>query len=136
MRVFLDTNVLVSAFLTRGICEDVLNVVLAEHQLVLGESVLTELRRVLDKKMRMDLELADEALAFLRREAMIPSSAPSLPLPVRDPDDVVVLSEAIAGLADVVVTGDGDILEVAEALPLSVVTPRGFWELILRRGRA
>ena len=86
--------------------------------------------------MRMDLELADEALAFLRREATIPSSAPSLPLPVRDPDDVVVLSEAIAGLADVVVTGDGDILEAEEALPLSVVTSRGFWELILRRGRS
>ena len=38
MRVFLDTKVLVSAFLTRGICEDVVNVVLAEHQLGVGES--------------------------------------------------------------------------------------------------
>lgn len=43
MRVFLDTKVLVSAFLTRGISKDALNVVLAQHQLVLGESV-TSLR--------------------------------------------------------------------------------------------
>lgn len=130
MRVALDTNVLVSAFTTRGICEDVLNVVLAEHQLVLGEAVLTELRRVLDKKMRMQPELADEAVAFLRREAVIVSSAPALPLEMRDADDVVVVSEAVAGLAEVVVTGDGDILDVAETLPVPAVSPRGFWEML------
>lgn len=121
---------LVSAFTTRGICEDVLNVVLAEHQLVLGEAVLTELRRVLDKKMRMQPELADEAVAFLRREAVIVSSAPALPLEMRDADDVVVVSEAVAGLAEVVVTGDRDILDVAETLPVLAVSPRGFWEML------
>jgi putative PIN family toxin of toxin-antitoxin system len=130
LRVSLDTNVLVSAFTTRGICEDVLNVVLAEHQFVLGETVLTELRRVLDKKMRMHPELADEAVAFLRREAIIVSSAPALPLKLRDADDVIVLSEAVAALAEVVVTGDRDILDVAETLPVSVVSPRGFWETL------
>ncbi|HUE96586.1 MAG TPA: putative toxin-antitoxin system toxin component, PIN family [Longimicrobiaceae bacterium] len=130
MRVFLDTNVLVSAFATRGICEDVLNVVLTEHQLVLGEAVLTEFRRVLDKKMRMHLELADEAVAFLRREAIIVPSAPALPIELRDADDVMVLSEAVAGLAEVVVTGDRDILDVAETLPVPAVSPRGFWEML------
>lgn len=130
MRVAFDTNVLVSAFTTRGICEDVLNVVLAEHQLVLGEAVLTELRRVLDKKMRMQPELADEAVAFLRREAVIVSSAPALPLELRDADDVVVVSEAVAALAEVLVTGDRDILDVAETLPVPAVSPRGFWEML------
>ena len=134
MRVCLDTNVLVSAFTARGICEDVLNVVLAEHQLVLGEAVLTELRRVLDKKMRMQSELVEEAVAFLRREAIIVSSAPTLPLKLRDADDVIVLSEAAAGLAEVVVTGDRDILDVAETLPLPVVSPRGFWEKLHGEG--
>ncbi len=130
MRVSLDTNVLVSAFATRGICEDVLNVVLAEHQLVLGEAVLTGFRRALDKKMRVHPEFADEAVAFLRRDAIIVSSAPALPITLRDADDVVVLSEAVAGLADVVVTGDRDILDVAETLPVPAVSPRGFWEML------
>jgi len=130
LRVALDTNVLVSAFTTRGICEDVLNVVLAEQQLVLGEAVLTELRRVLDEKMRMRSELADETVAFLRREAVIVSSAPTLPLEMRDADDVVVLSEAVAGLAEVLVTGDRDFLDVAETLPVPAVSPRGFWEML------
>ena len=43
MRVLLDTDVLVAAFATRGICQDVIRVVLAEHRLLIGESVLEEL---------------------------------------------------------------------------------------------
>jgi len=128
LRVSLDTNVLVGAFVTRGICEDVLNVVLAEHQLVLGEAVLAELRRVLDKKMRMPRDVSHEAVALLRREAVVVSSADALALQLRDPDDVAVLSEAVEGLADVLVTGDRDLLDVADTLPLPVVSPRGFWE--------
>jgi predicted nucleic acid-binding protein len=53
LRVFLDTNVLVSSFTTRGICADVVTVVVAEHQLVLGETVLVELTRVLAEKMKV-----------------------------------------------------------------------------------
>jgi len=128
LRVFLDTNVLVSAFATRGICEDVLNVVLAEHQLVLGEAVLTELRRVLDRKMHMPQDTIDEAMAFLRREAVVVSAAPALLIEVRDPDDVAVLAEAVEGLADILVTGDRDLFDVREELPLPIVSPRGFWE--------
>tara|TARA_Y100000590_G_C15710915_1_gene1010249 strand:+ start:1307 stop:1432 length:126 start_codon:yes stop_codon:yes gene_type:complete len=41
MKVFLDTNVLVSAFATRGLCADVMRVILTEHELLIGEVVLT-----------------------------------------------------------------------------------------------
>jgi hypothetical protein len=36
VRVCLDTNVLVAAFATRGLCADVLRTVIAEHELVLA----------------------------------------------------------------------------------------------------
>ena len=51
MRVALDTNVLVAAFATRGLCADLVRVVLAEHELVFPPAVRTELRRVLAKKI-------------------------------------------------------------------------------------
>jgi predicted nucleic acid-binding protein len=47
MRVCLDTNVLVAAVATRGLAADVLRLTLAEHDLLVPEVVLTELRRVL-----------------------------------------------------------------------------------------
>lgn len=130
MRVFLDTNVLVSAFTTRGICADILSVVLGEHQLVVGETVLGELSRVLETKMKMPSETIAEAEALLRREGVVSSTPAEVSVEIRDPDDVAVLGEAIQGAAEVVVTGDGDLLDVAGGLPVEIVSPRGFWELL------
>ena len=130
MRIALDTNVLISAFATRGLSSDVLNLVLADHQLVLGETVLTELDRVLQTKLKVPAETAQETQAFLRTQAVVVSSAPLLDLPIRDKDDVPVLSEAVHGLAEVLVTGDQDLLTVADAAPIQILTPRGLWELL------
>jgi len=44
MRVFLDTNLLVSAVATRGLCADVLREVLLSHQLVISPPLLSELK--------------------------------------------------------------------------------------------
>jgi len=128
MRVFLDTNVLVSAFATRGLCADVLHVCLAEHQLVLGETVLAELRRALQGKIGLPPGIIQETDAFLRRQALVISDAPPLPLAIRDMEDLPILAEALAGKADVFVTGDKDLLELPSDPPLPILSPRAFWE--------
>lgn len=68
MRVFLDTNVLVSALTTRGLCADVLRVVLAEHDLIIGDVVLDELRRVLTERFLVPVppQRVKEAETYLR----------------------------------------------------------------------
>ena len=128
MRVFLDTNVLVSAVATRGIFADVLSAVLAEHQLVLGEAVLVELKRVLETKMNVPRPTVLETEAFLRREAVVISTARALEIELRDPDDLAVLAQALEGLSEVIVTGDRDLLDVDALIPIDVLTPRQFWE--------
>lgn len=128
MRVALDTNVLVSAVATRGLCADVFNLVLAEHEFIVGEAVLTELRRVLTGKMRVPAKTTDELVALLRREGIIVRKAEAFQVRIRDQDDVVVLSEAIAGNAEILVTGDCELLEVTADLPLQILSPREFWE--------
>ena len=130
MRVFLDTNVLASAIATRGICADVLQVTLAEHELVLGEKVLTELSRVLRTKFRVTPEDTDETDTFLRREAEVIAEAPRLGIQFADADDITVLEQAVAGQTDVFVTGDRELLEAELKLPLRVLSPRGFWDLM------
>ena len=130
MKVFLDTNVLVSAVATRGLCADVFHAVLAEHQLIVGEAVLAELRRVLRQKMRLSADTIAEMDTFLRRQALVVTDAPPLRIKLRDPDDLAVLAEAVAGGADVLVTGDQDLLSMAARAPLPIVTPRGLWEIL------
>ena len=128
MKVFLDTNVLVSAYTTRGICTDLLRYILAEHELLTGEVNLVELRRVLQDRFRASPELIATVEAELRDETIVPKPAKPSPLPIRDPDDRWVLASAVDGNADLLVTGDRDLLAVARQAPLAIVDPRGCWD--------
>ena len=130
MRVALDTDVLVSAVATRGLSADVFNLILAEHELVVGETVLSELRRVLGEKIKVPRKMIDEVIALLRQEATVVKKAEELAVKIRDKTDLPVLSEAVAGNADVLVTGDKDLLEIEQKVPLQILSPRAFWEQI------
>ena len=130
MRVAFDTNVLVSAFATRGLSADVLNLILAHHQLLLGETVLGEFDRVLRTKFKVPDHTVSETTDFLRTQAVVVSGAPSLVLEIRDKDDAPILAEAVHGSADVLVTGDQDLLSIAEVSPIPILTPRGLWQLL------
>lgn len=130
MKVFLDTNVLVAAFATRGLCADVLRAVLAEHELILGEVVLAEFRRVMSKKLKVPADGIHAAEAVF--EGIIPVPKPRTPsrLELRDPADRWVLASAEAAGADILVTGDDDLLSVAGESVIRIASPRAFWELL------
>ena len=129
MRVFLDTNVLVAAFGTRGLCADVVRTVLAEHELVVSNTVLEELSRTLIEKIRLPETAVREITTFLRASASLAQAAPAH-VAIRDPDDAVILAEALASSADVLVTGDKDLLEAGEFPGIRILEPRGFWQLV------
>ena len=130
MRVFLDTNVLVSAFASRGLCADLFELVLTEHDLVLGRNVLRELSEALRKKLKLPAAHAEEIVDFVSVEAeQVAQEADPVPARV-DPDDAVVLGEALAGKAEVFVTGDAALLRLAVIGTLKIVSPRRFWEIL------
>ena len=128
MRIFLDTNVIVSALTARGICADLFRHVLAEHELLTGEVNVAELRRVLRRSFGASPAQVDAAEELLRGATIVPKPEKASALPIRDPDDRWVLASAIAGHADLLVTGDKDLLTVASKAPLAIVDPRGCWK--------
>ena len=130
MRVFLDTNVLVAAFATRGLCADVLRIVLAEHDLITGEVVLLELHDVLAKRLKLPPGTVADVMALLRAQEVVPKPANPSSLAIRDPDDRWILASAVAGGADVLVTGDQDLLAIAAQAPLPILNPRGLWDRV------
>ena len=129
MRVFLDTNVLVSAFATRGLCADIVRHVLAEHELVTGEVVIAEVRRVLRQCIKLPWAVVAEVERLLRDQIVVPKPAKPHRLPIRDTDDHWVLATALARNADVLVTVDSDLLDIAARAPLAIVSSRGFWNV-------
>ncbi len=128
MRIFLDTNVLVSAYTARGISADLVRHILAEHDLVTGEVNLDELRRVLKGRFHAPVEVVEAVESALRAGIIAPRPAEPSAIPVRDPDDRWVLASAIEAGADMLVTGDQDLLAVAGVSPIPIVNPRGCWE--------
>ena len=132
MRVFLDTNVLVSAFMTRGLSADVFRLVLQQHELLVGEVILAEFRRVLQERMRVPEEAVAMAEELLREQTVVAKPSSVAPVGLRDPDDEWVLASAVEANADVLITGDQNLLCLGEEAPLPIVDPRGFWELVTR----
>jgi putative PIN family toxin of toxin-antitoxin system len=130
VRVCLDTNVLVAAFATRGLCADVLRAVLTEHDLVLGDVILAEFRRVLKSKLKVPADRIESAEAVFSTIEVLPKPDKPSSLKVRYQDDRWVVATAVCGNADVLVTGDKDLLAVAGDAPLLILEPRAFWELL------
>ena len=133
MKISLDTNVLVAAFTTRGLCRDVLQIVLAEHQLLVGKTVLTELERVLENKLRMPAHQIKDVIAFVSEYAEVIVPVSPATWPERDSDDQWIAAAALDGSADILVTGDRDLLDAEHRTNLRIVTPRGFWDLLRNR---
>jgi len=130
MKIFADTNVLVSAFTARGLCADLLEIILADHQLMTGEFVLQELQRVLTTKLKVPERKVSEVLQFLRNHHIEPIPDKPSEVKVRDEDDRWVLESAIRAEADILVTGDKDLVAISKQVSqLKIVTPRKFWEL-------
>jgi putative PIN family toxin of toxin-antitoxin system len=131
--VFLDTNVLASGFGTRGLCADVVREVLAKHDLVTGEVVLRELEKALDEQFGLPEEIIGQIIALLRRGHVEPEPRHWPRISRRDADDLLVLASAPKAKADVLVSGDKDLLAIKDDAEIRIVDPRQFWNLLKKK---
>jgi putative PIN family toxin of toxin-antitoxin system len=127
--VFLDTNVLVAAFATRGLGADVVRLTLAAHEMIVSERVLTELERILRDKIGLPDRELRSVLSLVREQATLAREA-EVTVVVRNPSDSPILAAALASGADVLVTGDRDLLELEQPVRIRIVSPRGYWQLV------
>lgn len=129
MRLVLDTNCVVSAFLWGGTPRQVLNAAVdGKCQLFTSGALLAELEDVLAReKFRHRLASVHTSVAqiiadFSRHVSIV--HATNLPVPVcPDPDDDAVLACALAAKAELIVSGDRDLLDLKQYRDIPVVTP-------------
>jgi putative PIN family toxin of toxin-antitoxin system len=128
VKVVLDTNVLLAAYGTRGLCEAVLTACLAAHDVYVSEPILEELKEHLGGKFKLPATRIDEILDFLKAECTLvkPDAVPNDAC--RDPDDLAVLGTALAAEADCIVTGDKDLLILKRYKMISIFSPRAFYQ--------
>ena len=129
MKVVLDTSTLIAAHISRaGVCAELMEDILLNHELIISEFILEELQRKLREKFGFPDADVREVAEFLRAAAtsVIPTELP--PDSCRDTDDIPVLGTAVAGQADLLVSVDRDLLELVTFRGIAIVKPRDFWE--------
>ena len=117
---------LLAAAATDGLCRELLNRCLAEHELCWTTYIIEETRRRLISKFRHTPEQAAERLELIGLDADLVVPADVLPDACRDLDDLPVLGTAVAGEAERLVTGDNDLLVLGLFGGCVIQTPREF----------
>lgn len=129
MRAVLDTNVLISALITKDTPPDLLYqaCLRGEFELVTSNEQIVEMADVLARPRLQRFLNADEAAAMIENittRADVIESPPPVTIS-RDPKDNPIIAAAIAGKADLLVTGDKrDLLSLQEVEGIPVVTAR------------
>ena len=131
MRVLIDSSVLVAAHISRaGVCAELLEDVLMDHELVMSQFIIDELARKLRDKFKFTEDEIAEVRSHLLAdcEMVSPGEVPSAAC--RDPNDLPVLGTAVAGRADVLITVDKDLLDLREYSGISIIRPGQFWRRV------
>ena len=131
MKAVFDTNVLIAAFLTEGICAKLLiRARRRDFDMILCDGILQEFKRVLKKKFAASPHEMSEALIILSAAAQeILGQTDSIAPICRDPDDNLILACARDAVADNIVTGDEDLLILKNYEGISILNPREFEKL-------
>ena len=142
IRAVLDTNLLVSYLLThRPPIATVIDEHLAREHfgMLTGAALLQELDRVL-RYPRLQRYYTDEArtrfvalIGALSELIELPESVPRI---CRDPQDDWAIACAVAGEADVIVSGDRHLLELQRVGKIPILSAAQFLAYLARHGSA
>ncbi len=128
-----DTNVLIAAIITEGVCSKLLHRARAgEFSLVSCPFIMQEFRRILSTKFRLSREEIAEAMEPVS-EAIDKVIEHGIKIRdvCRDADDDNIIACAVAAKASYLVTGDSDLLDLKSYQGIKIVTPRDYEALFV-----
>ncbi len=131
MRVVFDTNVLYSALAAKGFCEEVVDEAVAECDIVWSDPLKQELESLVTRRHKIGPATRIALAAYVDLCELV-EPEPLDQRVCRDKDDDVVLATALAGKADVIVTGDEDLLVLKKFRRIEILSPRKFLERLNR----
>jgi len=128
MKIVFDTNVILSAFITQGLSSRVLDICIDKHQLFISPWILNEIIEKLNKKFNTSQNEIKRVKDFLLNAFRLIQPEGEIPNLCRDKDDNNILYLAQYIDADLIITGDKDLLELKFIKKSKIINPRTFME--------
>jgi putative PIN family toxin of toxin-antitoxin system len=130
VKIILDTNVIIAAFASRGLCNAVFELCLDRCEIVLSEEILREVLMNLSRKIKLPMPQCELIVSYLRESCFISGIDDVETSLCRDKNDVHILGLAQHSLAEYIITGAKDLLELIKYKSAKIITPREFWTLL------
>ncbi|SPF41517.1 putative toxin-antitoxin system toxin component, PIN family [Candidatus Desulfosporosinus infrequens] len=128
-RVFVDSNVLISAMISKtSVSRKLLLLLVEEHQLIICSYSIAEVSRILNKRFPNKLPEWDQFLTRIEFElAYTPEDLSAVKVPyIRDPKDIPILISAMVAQPDILITGDLDFYTPEIQEYFTIMTPGDF----------
>ncbi len=127
MKIVFDTNVILSSFLTEGIAHKIFNHCVINHSIYLSDYIVNELTRILTKKFKVKTTELNEFLNFI--ESYLTKAIPDNLIPdiCRDKNDNQILQLAEYIKADIIISGDKDLLVLKKFKSTNIISPREYF---------
>ena len=130
MRVVLDSNVIVAAYATHGLCHSLFELCMAGQTLILSQDILNEVSAALLDRIKVPPKVVREIISYLKQNAVMARPEALPPGTCRDADDLRVLGLAVGTRFDCLVSGDKDLLVIGQVQGIPILTPREFYTLL------
>ncbi|HOO73406.1 MAG TPA: putative toxin-antitoxin system toxin component, PIN family [Spirochaetota bacterium] len=130
MKVVLDTNIIVAAYASRGLCNSLFELCLDRCSVIISDFILNEVKKTLAKKLKMPDTNVTTVIDFLKEFCILSSYSRLAESVCRDKSDNEILALAVSNNAEYIITGDNDLLVLREYNGIPIVNPRDFWGIV------
>lgn len=132
MKIVLDSNVIIAAFATKGFCSKVLEICIFNHEIILSEYIIQEVEKNLSEKIKLPLEKVRDISNFIISISKVVSPIDVNESICNDKSDLPIIGTAIAGGAEIIITGDSVLVDIKEYKNIKFLNPRDFWDFSKR----
>jgi len=125
MKIILDSNIYISAFLSKGLASNILiHCEQGDLEIFTSEEILNEVKTRLTNKLRLDEEYVKNYVNHIRQVVKIVKPKENLRIVKQDPDDNKILECAVEADANLIVSIDKHLLKLKKFRKTGIVHPK------------
>lgn len=133
MKLVLDTNIYIAAFLAKGLAEDILR--LGQRKKVdifISPDIVKELESKLAGKFKLEQGVVEEFIGLVDQSTALVKPKQKLSVIKMDPDDDKILECAVEAEADLIISMDKHLLDLKFYQTMGIVHPKTLTWIIPR----